>query len=248
MEAINVRLLPYELADGPANMAADDVLLQFANDEHVASLRFYGWLPATLSLGYFQPAADRLKIKSPELGTLPWVRRPTGGSALVHDKEVTYALALPPGPPWQNSESWLMRMHRIIAAALTNLGVAAPMSIVEEPQVLGEVLCFQKQTAGDLICRGAKIVGSAQRKHHQCLLQHGGILLARSRHAPQLPGIAELCGLTIMEDQMIAAVKSVFVQETGWELLRAQWTEDDEQRRQRLARGKYSSPIWNERR
>ncbi len=247
MEGIKVRLLPYEVADGPANMAADDVLLEFAQAEHVASLRFYGWLPATLSLGYFQPAADRFKVKSPELGSLPWVRRATGGSALVHDKEVTYALALPPGPPWQTGESWLVRMHRIIADALANLGVAAPMTIADEPQVLGDVLCFQKHTAGDLICRGAKIAGSAQRKHRQCLLQHGGILLAQSRHTPQLPGLAELSGLTIMEDQIVAAVKTAFVKETGWELLHADWSEAEQERR-RLAFGKYRSPIWNERR
>ena len=243
---MNVRLLPYEVADGPANMAADDVLLEFAQAEHVASLRFYGWSPATLSLGYFQPAADR--FKSSELGSLPWVRRATGGSALVHDKEVTYALSLPPGPPWQSGESWLVRMHRIIAGALASLGVAAPITIADEPQVLGDVLCFQKQTAGDLICRGAKIAGSAQRKQRQCLLQHGDILLARSRHAPQLPGLAELCGLTIMEDQISAAIKSTFVKEIGWELLRADWTAAEEQRRRQLARDKYGSRAWNERR
>ena len=54
-----IRLLPLEIADGPSNMAADEMLLESAA-QGVASLRFYGWSEATVSLGYFQPAAARL--------------------------------------------------------------------------------------------------------------------------------------------------------------------------------------------
>src|SRR4051794_38575411 len=92
------RLLPFESADGAGNMAADEVLLQAAA-AGMAGLRFYEWSKATLSLGYFQPAAERLH--DVKLAKLPWVRRPTGGEALVHQHELTYALALPAGLPWQ---------------------------------------------------------------------------------------------------------------------------------------------------
>src|SRR5581483_4436749 len=162
----------------------------------VASLRQYTWQPATLSLGYFQPAAAR--TSDPLLATLPWVRRPSGGAALVHDRELTYALALPPGPAWRSTEPWMARVHRVIATALSRLGLAGQVEAVTGATVKhGDVLCFQQYTAGDLLCRGKKVVGSAQRKYHQALLQHGAILLAQSPHTPELPGIRELTGISV---------------------------------------------------
>src|SRR5689334_22732481 len=105
-EMETVRLFRFALADGPTNMAVDETLLEAAA-AGTASLRFYGWSAATLSLGYFQRAADRLVA-------LPWVRRPSGGGAIVHHLEVTYCLALPAGRPWQSGESWLPRVHTLI--------------------------------------------------------------------------------------------------------------------------------------
>src|SRR4051812_49790187 len=100
-------------------MAADEAMLEAAA-AGAASLRFYAWEPATLSLGYFQPEAVR--HTDARLAALPFVRRPSGGATLVHDHELTYALALPPGPPWQPPGSpaaaWLGRMHAVLATAL----------------------------------------------------------------------------------------------------------------------------------
>jgi lipoyl(octanoyl) transferase len=105
-------------------MAADQVLLESAASD-VATLRFYGWSQPTLSLGYFQPANSRLGDK--RLASLPFVRRPTGGQTLVHDHEITYALAFPCRPPWQpeaeKPSAWLGRMHTVVADALRTLGV-----------------------------------------------------------------------------------------------------------------------------
>ena len=95
---MRIRLLPFAIADGVTNMAADEVMLRSAADG-IASLRFYGWAQATVSLGYFQShVANRA---DPKLGALPWVRRPSGGATLVHHHALTYALALPPGDAWQ---------------------------------------------------------------------------------------------------------------------------------------------------
>src|SRR6516164_1368656 len=102
-------------------MAADEVLLQSAQSGQ-ASLRFYGWTEATLSLGYFQSAREVRAF--PGLGGLAWVRRPSGGAAIVHHREVTYALALPPGAAWQPAGvSWLVRMHEALRLAFGKLGV-----------------------------------------------------------------------------------------------------------------------------
>src|SRR5947209_949950 len=112
-----VRLLPYSVASGPENMAADETLLRSAI-EGTTSLRFYAWSPATLSLGYFQPESARRR--DPLVADLPFVRRPSGGTALVHDHEVTYALALAPGSA-ASAAAWHQKMHGIIAEALAAL-------------------------------------------------------------------------------------------------------------------------------
>src|SRR6516162_8786037 len=173
-------------------MAHDEALLETAVGG-TASLRLYGWTEATLSLGYFQPAA--LREADPLLAPLPFVRRCTGGETLVHHHELTYALALPPGGERQpRNRTWLCRLHGIIKDALAALGVTVRACCAGEEKKLGDVLCFLHQTPGDLLCAGAKVVGSAQRKQRGALLQHGAILLAQSPHTPSLPGLRELAG------------------------------------------------------
>src|SRR6516225_5136529 len=97
VESVACRLLPFITASGAWQMAADEVMLEAAATSGVASFRVYAWTTATLTLGYFQPGASRLT--DPLLAQLPYVRRSTGGAALVHDREVTYSLALPAGTP-----------------------------------------------------------------------------------------------------------------------------------------------------
>ena len=81
-----IRLLPFAPADGATNMAADEALLESAA-RGVASLRFYTWTEPMLSLGYFQPAEERQADAN--LARLAWVRRATGGAAIVHHHELT---------------------------------------------------------------------------------------------------------------------------------------------------------------
>jgi len=239
-----VRLLPFAEADGPHNMAADEVLLEAAVTG-VASLRFYVWSRAALSLGYFQPHAVR--ESDARLAGLPWVRRPTGGATLVHHHELTYALALPPGPPWQvRADPWLVRMHAILAEALAALG-AAPEDVGPEAR-FGEVLCFLHHTPGDLRIGGAKVVGSAQRRRRGALLQHGAVLLAASPHTPALPGVADLTGRELPPLELAAEARGCFVRRTGWRLEAADWTADELQRIEALAAEKYARDTWNAKR
>jgi lipoate-protein ligase A len=241
-----IRLLPYADADGATNMAADEALVRAAA-ECVASLRFYGWTTATVSLGYFQPRAVRLTNSN--LANLPWVRRTSGGATLVHHHELTYALALPAGAPWHSGESWLLRMHRVITAALEDLGLLGKIELVgQHPIKHGDVLCFQQHTVGDVLCAGHKIVGSAQRKHRLALLQHGSILLAQSEHAPALPGIRETVGVTLNCEQVQSGIERAFTVQTGWRLEPGVWNEHELQTINELRREKYATAAWNERR
>lgn len=227
-------------------MAIDEVMLELAA-EGDALLRLYGWSEPTLSLGYFQ--SERLRHADERLAALPFVRRPSGGDALVHHHEVTYALALPAGAPWQGAEPWPRRMHRIIAVALAELGISAELCN-PPPQLppFDGVLCFQHWTAGDLIVGNGKIVGSAQRRQRGAIMQHGAILLAQSPHTPSLPGVVELTGRRLTVEDTCRALRNQFVAATGWHLVETDWEEEEVQRIEGLVGEKYTRDSWNRKR
>jgi lipoyl(octanoyl) transferase len=240
------RLLPFATCNGPANMANDETLLTTAGCGS-ASFRLYAWSEPTLSLGYFQPTA--LRETDPLLAALPFVRRCTGGETLVHHHELTYALALPPDSEWQaRARPWLCRMHDVITIALAELGVSN-ISCPAGEKKLGKVLCFLHQVPGDLICGGAKVVGSAQRKQRGALLQHGAILLAQSPYTPALPGLQELAGFDPRRlDELRTALLDAFSNETGWRLEPADWTATERATAAELADTKYRQASWNRKR
>jgi lipoate-protein ligase A len=239
------RLLPYAVADGPHNMAADEVLLETAL-AGVASLRLYGWAEATVSLGYFQP--ERLRQADALVAGLSFVRRPSGGAALIHHHEITYALGLPPGPPWQTAESWLCRMHTILTGALADLGVDASSCGRPAAEPFAGLLCFQHVTPGDLLVGAAKVVGSAQRRHRGALMQHGSVLLGTSPYAPALPGIDRLSGKVLAVEETCRAVVDRFTRATGWALTPADWAAAERVRVEELAATKYGQEAWNRKR
>ena len=229
-----MRLLPFEIRPGAENMAADEALFESA-ERGVASLRFYGWSEPTLTLGYFQPA---------EVATLglPWVRRATGGEAIVHHHELTYALALPHTKEWRIDEPWTCRVHHLVRDALAEFGIESRAVICGEERRLGPVLCFLNQTAGDLLIRGSKVAGSAQRKRHGALLQHGSILLRRSEHAPELPGIGDLGGVPVAAEDLAARLAANF------EAVPGDWTDSERERVAAIRAEKYDNPAWNRKR
>jgi len=245
VEALTVRLLPQESANGPHNMAADEALLQSAQSG-LTSLRFYGWTEPTVSLGYFQ--AESLRRHDPLLGMLPYVRRPSGGAMLVHHHELTYALALPASRVGRGALTWLKRMHEIIAGALRDLGVETAAHVPRDAEHGDGFLCFQQFCPGDLLIGRAKVVGSAQRRQRGALLQHGAILLAASPHTPTLPGIKELTGTKLSRAELLIALCDVFAQATGWRIREADWTESERQTIRELLALKYGTASWNARR
>jgi lipoyl(octanoyl) transferase len=247
MTAVVCRALPLAAMDGVHNMAADETLLESAV-AGVASLRFYTWSKPTVSLGYFQAAS--LRLTDSLLSNLPWVRHPSGGAALIHDRELTYALALPAGRPWQTDTSWLSRMHAIIRRALAELAVRTELfkpACVEASPFSG-LLCFQHFTACDLMIQNAKVVGSAQRRQRGALMQHGGILLNQSPYTPVLPGIRELSGQDLSAAQVAESVWQAIAEETGWTLEPEDWTDQERERLEVLACEKYGSDAWNRKR
>lgn len=195
MPSFPCRLLPPSSADGPTNMAVDHWLLDSVlHDPSSAAFRFYTWTQPTLSLGYFQPIS--LVQHDPRWSALPLVRRPTGGGALLHHVEITYALALPASHPLaRRSHDAYRAVHSAIADQLLQSLVDArprgPQGARNTPD--RPFLCFLDRDANDLVVAdGPKIVGSAQRRRSGALLQHGSLLLGTSPHAPELTGLADL--------------------------------------------------------
>jgi lipoate-protein ligase A len=235
------RLMPTLASRGAMNMAIDETLLHSALERKVASLRFYTWTEPTLSLGYFQKHTDRLP-------GVAWVRRPTGGDAILHHHEVTYCLALPAGPPWHTSENWICRMHHAIAAALRQLAVETQAVACGQEKRLGPFLCFQHQTPADLQIAGHKVVGSAQRRPHGAMMQHGSILLRTSPHAPELPGIIQLTGVEIAIPGLEQAIIGAMTADTGWSFVPNAWTGREWLDAVELEWDKYAMAAWNEKR
>ncbi|MBN9119942.1 MAG: lipoate--protein ligase family protein [Planctomycetes bacterium] len=241
-----IRLLPFAGADGATNMSADEALLESAAHGG-ASLRFYTWTEPTLSLGYFQHAAER--ATDANLAGLAWVRRSTGGAAIVHHHELTYALALPPGKPWASPENWICRFHHVVQAVLADRGVKSHAVVCGEEQKLGPVVCFLHQTPGDLLVGGSKVAGSAQRKMRGALLQHGSILLRRSELVPHLAGICDAPGAPEFASEELAdALKVAFAADTGWAVTPGEWTPEERSRTAAIRAEKYANREWNEKR
>ena len=112
---------------GAWNMAVDEMLLERAQDQAVACLRFYGWSEPTLSLGYFQTYADRQE-HPPSLPCAA-VRRLTGGGAILHDAELTYSIVLPGSHPLAAHRDELYQaVHGCLIEALGRLGITARLS------------------------------------------------------------------------------------------------------------------------
>lgn len=238
-----IRLLPFAEADGATNMAADEALLESAANGE-ASLRFYAWNEPTLSLGYFQPGAVRTAL---QLESLAWVRRATGGGAIVHHRELTYALALPSGNPWHGPEPWSCRFHHLVQGVLAGRGLNSHAVSCGDEKALGPGLCFLDQTAGDLLVGDSKVVGSAQRKMRGALLQHGSLLLRTSEFAPMLRGISD-AGVPLAPESLAEALASRFASETGWHVRPGDWAAAERNRIPVIRAEKYANPDWNAKR
>src|SRR3954453_640744 len=146
-------VLPFEVADGAANMALDEALLdEVAEDPTHAVLRTYSWSSPTLSLGYFQKMADA--EAAPRWRGAPIVRRPTGGGAIWHHHEVTYALVLPATHPIGRQRVRLYpAVNPTIAGFLRAQGVAAERRRASARQRGAErpFLCFADRDPEDLV-------------------------------------------------------------------------------------------------
>lgn len=162
--------------DPAGQMDADLALLDQVAAGAMPALRLYRWSQPALSLGRFQPDDDVDDIGCRHYG-VEVVRRPTGGRALLHGADLTYAVVMPRPSGGQGSiEAVYLLLAGALTAGLARLGVEAVVARSDGPA--GPV-CFASQQGADLRVGERKLCGSAQLHRDGVLLQHGALLLDR---------------------------------------------------------------------
>lgn len=171
------RLLQTPPLDGPSNMAMDHALMARARRCGEAVLRVYEWSGPVLSLGRNQRAHGVYVDLALERRGITVVRRPTGGRALLHHRDITYSLTAPANAREPLGVMY-RRMNGLLLDALSALGVAGilarPASRSRPPTAMP---CFAEPSSGEIVVDGRKLVGSAQWRDDGALLQHGSILV-----------------------------------------------------------------------
>lgn len=173
------RVLRDSAHDAAWNMAADEALLSSACDDGCAVLRLYSWSKPAISFGRNETLRGRFDPATLAASGFDLVRRPTGGRALLHVDEVTYAVALPvdEGTGWRAAYD---SINRLLCRSLERLGVAARIVGDDEGASLppSHALCFTAPAAGEIVVDGAKLVASAVWRDRRSFLQQGSILVS----------------------------------------------------------------------
>ncbi|HEY0829149.1 MAG TPA: biotin/lipoate A/B protein ligase family protein [Bacilli bacterium] len=167
-------------------MAIDEAILTAHSEGLVPpTLRFYGWNPATLSIGYFQKAEEEINFMAVEQEGIGFVRRPTGGRAVLHDQELTYSMIVSesyPGMPGGVTEAYRVLSEGLLLG-FRDLGLQAEMVNLsadgdrDKFAAAGSAACFDSPSWYELVVEGRKAAGSAQTRQKGVILQHGSILV-----------------------------------------------------------------------
>ena len=152
-------------------MATDEYLLKWVQETGQPMMRFYSWDRESVSFGYFQAYADIASWTS----VRPLVRRPTGGGLVSHVEDWTYSVAIPNNHDWYKlkaCESYC-RIHRLVNKALNHINI--PSTLAEQAIATGPGQCFLGAEENDILLKGFKIAGAAQRRTRDGLLIQGSV-------------------------------------------------------------------------
>lgn len=269
----------YFVNSGPCdpayNMALDEALLHWHSEGLIPPvIRFYEWNPATLSVGYFQKAKRDLDFDQIHKLGLGFVRRPTGGRAVLHEHELTYSIIV--SEQYPNMPKTVTEAYRVLSEGLLkgfqNLGLDAYFSVpetAEEKDALAKpksAVCFDAPSWYELVVEGKKVAGSAQTRQEGVILQHGAILIdldqekllsvfnfkneeARQRMKEKLPekavSINSLSPKKVTVDQCIEAFSKGFMQGLDITLKPYELTDEQQAFVEKLMNEKYKSDEWN---
>jgi lipoate-protein ligase A len=182
---VKLRIINDSALPGGVNMQRDAGLLAAQSPHDDPVLRLYRWRPPAVSIGRNQ-ALDGFDGRALASQGVALVRRPTGGRAILHDQELTYAIVgASPSPLFGDTLHDTYRaINRALLTFLAALGITADVSPGESRAAQRSLVCFHSAGQYEIRVAGRKLVGSAQRRSRGLFLQHGSILTG--------PGHAEL--------------------------------------------------------
>lgn len=257
------------------NMALDEALLDWHSEGLIPPvIRFYEWEPATLSIGYFQKAEKDINLEAVRAQGLGFVRRPTGGRAVLHEHELTYSIIVTESYP--NMPETVTEAYRVLSEGILqgfqNLGMDAYFSVPATEEQLADLkkpksaVCFDAPSWYELVVEGKKVAGSAQTRQKGVILQHGAILLdldeekllsvfnfdseeAKERMRKKLPEKAVSINSLVKEpvsiEQCVEAFRDGFAKTLQIELKPFTLSEGQLKYVQALQEKKYAHDDWN---
>lgn len=248
---MHCEILPHLRAGGAFQMGLDQALLEAAGADPLRPpcFRTYEWDEPTLSLGWFQEFA--LASAEDRFARVAIVRRPTGGGAILHDHDLTYALVLPESVAGRRALREIYRLaHQAIAGVLAAAGVPAAFrgpGFAHQAESR-PLLCFRDGDESDLLLAGNKILGSAQRRSKGAVLLHGSLLLRRSTLVPELPGILDLTEPALSPNVFPQAFADAVARALEAEPRPGPLSSACRSRAEELALGQFSAESWTRRR
>lgn len=269
----------YFINSGPSspsfNMALDEALLTWHSENRIPPvIRFYEWSPATLSIGYFQKVYKDIDLESVKKLGLGFVRRPTGGRAVLHEAELTYSIIVTEQHP--KMPATVTEAYRILSEGLLlgfqQLGLQANFSIPDTEEKQQDLkkpksaVCFDAPSWYELVVEGKKVAGSAQTRQKGVILQHGSILLEldeekllsvfkfqsddqKEKMKQKLPekavAINQLMKHPVTIKNCVDAFKKGFEEALDIELVPYNLTEEQIQFVRKIELEKYANDEWN---
>lgn len=257
------------------NMALDEALLDWhGNGEIPPVIRFYEWNPATLSIGYFQKAEIDINLEVVKSQNLGFVRRPTGGRAVLHDQELTYSIIVSESYP--DMPQTVTEAYRVLSEGLLlgfqKLGLDAYFSVPDTKEKQDDLkkpksaVCFDAPSWYELVVEGRKVAGSAQTRQKGVILQHGAILLEldeekllsafrfnneeekekmRAKIAYKAVAINDLAITPVTIADCIGAFREGFEKALNIELVLYELSDKQKQYITHLEQTKYLTDAWN---
>lgn len=255
--------------DAATNMALDEMLLNWHSEGKIPPiLRFYQWAGPSLSVGYFQNVERTMDLSALKRHNVSLVRRQTGGSAVLHDDELTYSIVVSEDRPYIPAS--IRQAYYILSKGIlegyAELGITVTQSKTIESSKNRSAVCFEKPALYELMANGKKISGNAQMRKKGVLLQHGSIprsidktmlfdlfrfpseeIRTKKRHAfdKKATTIVQETDRNVSINDMKNAFKTGFQTGVGMNLTPFELADDQWDEVYQLAETKYRTPDWN---
>jgi lipoate-protein ligase A len=271
---MNWRIINSGLADAATNMAVDEaILLAHSAGKVPPTLRFYGWQPAAVSLGYFQRAMSEIDLDTCRDRGIDVVRRLTGGRAVLHDAELTYSIVVNEDDPLipKTITASYRYFSSGLLAGLESLGVKAQMTVPvsaygQRKKQSASSACFDAPSHYEVTVEGRKLIGSAQVRKNGVILQHGSVLLRfcaerfvellrlsstekREQTIQMLKqraiSLEEILARNVEWQEVYRPMPEAFGSALGIELVTGELTEEEQRVSKELASTKYNQDHWN---